>query len=283
MSPGTRALTRTLTHAHTETHADTQGGPAAPRRSPLQPSPANKDTPPASRLPFPGCPAPPRDVARPGAATEAPRHPPPPSRPVPPCPRSEAGRRRRAGAARSAGLTALPATMGKSNSKLKPEVVEELTRKTYCECTGRGERGGRAGQGRGPAGCAAGMLPGRVRGPGEAMGPWRGLRGAAATPETRGRPPPPPPPASSPRLVPAFAAGSGGCSGQRRGRGRSPGEGAGSAGLCCKNSEISLGGGRKPTRQQRRGGVGSWKTPRFLIKTVPAWPISKAAVTIPSF
>lgn len=23
--------------------------------------------------------------------------------------------------------------MGKSNSKLKPEVVEELTRKTYCE------------------------------------------------------------------------------------------------------------------------------------------------------
>ena len=24
-------------------------------------------------------------------------------------------------------------TMGKSNSKLKPEVVEELTRKTYCE------------------------------------------------------------------------------------------------------------------------------------------------------
>ena len=24
--------------------------------------------------------------------------------------------------------------MGKSNSKLKPEVVEELTRKTYCEC-----------------------------------------------------------------------------------------------------------------------------------------------------
>jgi hypothetical protein len=24
--------------------------------------------------------------------------------------------------------------MGKSNSKLKQEVVEELTRKTYCEC-----------------------------------------------------------------------------------------------------------------------------------------------------
>uniref|UniRef100_A0A671SWJ2 Uncharacterized protein n=1 Tax=Sinocyclocheilus anshuiensis TaxID=1608454 RepID=A0A671SWJ2_9TELE len=24
--------------------------------------------------------------------------------------------------------------MGKSNSKLKPEVVEELTRKTYCKC-----------------------------------------------------------------------------------------------------------------------------------------------------
>lgn len=27
--------------------------------------------------------------------------------------------------------------MGKSNSKLKPEVVEELTRKTYCECARR--------------------------------------------------------------------------------------------------------------------------------------------------
>uniref|UniRef100_A0A2K6G9S7 Neuronal calcium sensor 1 n=1 Tax=Propithecus coquereli TaxID=379532 RepID=A0A2K6G9S7_PROCO len=27
--------------------------------------------------------------------------------------------------------------MGKSNSKLKPEVVEELTRKTYCECAAR--------------------------------------------------------------------------------------------------------------------------------------------------
>lgn len=27
--------------------------------------------------------------------------------------------------------------MGKSNSKLKPEVVEELTRKTYCECAPR--------------------------------------------------------------------------------------------------------------------------------------------------
>lgn len=25
-------------------------------------------------------------------------------------------------------------SMGKSNSKLKPEVVEELTRKTYCKC-----------------------------------------------------------------------------------------------------------------------------------------------------
>lgn len=25
-------------------------------------------------------------------------------------------------------------TMGKSNSKLKPELVEELTRKTYCKC-----------------------------------------------------------------------------------------------------------------------------------------------------
>ena len=27
----------------------------------------------------------------------------------------------------------LPKVMGKSNSKLKPEVLEELTRKTYCE------------------------------------------------------------------------------------------------------------------------------------------------------
>lgn len=51
--------------------------------------------------------------------------------------------------------------MGKSNSKLKPEVVEELTRKTYCECIAGPDRGvkGKGGRQRG-SGCGVGGVDG---------------------------------------------------------------------------------------------------------------------------
>lgn len=77
------------------------------------------------------------------------------------------------------------------------------------------------------------MLPERLGGWGEAAGPLWGVAGVrGAGPGLLPRPLAPARPRDRSEEL-RFV---------RQRRGRAPGEGAGSAGLCCKNSEISLGG-----------------------------------------
>lgn len=145
-----------------------QGRPAAPRprRRPAQPGPARPREGGGPRPGLPGGgPAPGPRAASPAAQAPPPRSasqraepparaarsaqtkarpgPAQPARPpasVRPAPAPRSGPRppdplplgAPPGPARGQGPR--PPRMGKSNSKLKPEIVEELTRKTYCEC-----------------------------------------------------------------------------------------------------------------------------------------------------
>uniref|UniRef100_A0A493TRT5 Uncharacterized protein n=1 Tax=Anas platyrhynchos platyrhynchos TaxID=8840 RepID=A0A493TRT5_ANAPP len=78
--------------------------------------------------------------------------------------------------------------MGKSNSKLKPEVVEELTRKTYCEYTGEGVGGSAVPRGAaGARGAAAPRSPpGPPQVPPQPLGSLRSLVARTELPGHRG-------------------------------------------------------------------------------------------------
>ena len=116
-------------------------------------------------------PRPRRPGADKGAAPARPGPPPPQLRAPRPGPAAPAGC---PDGVRPGARGPRPPRMGKSNSKLKPEVVEELTRKTYCECARWDPR---------PAPPGAASVPSR--------------------PSPHARPPPPParsaPPVSAPK------------------------------------------------------------------------------------
>lgn len=155
-----------------------------------------------------GCPAP-RAAQRCAPEPRAPdprarcrqRRGPVPAQPGPPAPRAPrpgpAALAGRPDGVRPGARGPRPPRMGKSNSKLKPEVVEELTRKTYCECARRDPR---------PALPGASPAPSRpspnARGPAPAPTP------ASAALDVAARPRP------SPTLAPPRA--------PRKARGRAP-------------------------------------------------------------